>query len=177
MRHVLLILAAASLAACGGPTGPVSSSYTPLEADQVLLGVDHSITMNGVRQALLRSDTTLMYNDSSMVYLRGVTLEIYAEDGALRATLTSRRGALDQLTRRMIATGEVLLEVQGALGRTVWTEELHYDPQQKRIWSDVFTRTRTPRGEEIRGDGFTSDEQFENFRIRNPAGSGLRIEF
>jgi LPS export ABC transporter protein LptC len=177
MRTVILILLAAVVAACGGPTGPVNANYRSLEADQVLFGVDHSITVSGVRQALLRSDTTLMYNDSSMVHLRGVNLEIYAEDGSLRATLTSERGALDQASRRMIATGTVVLVVRGEAGRTVWTEELHYDPAQKRIWSDVFTRTRTDRGEEITGDGFSSDEQFQNFRIRNPAGTGLRIEF
>jgi LPS export ABC transporter protein LptC len=173
----LLIALLVGVSACGGPTGPVNEQYESLPADQVTFGVEHTITVSGVRQALLRSDTVLMYNDSSMVHLRGVNLDIYTEDGALRATLTSLSGELDNSTRRMIARGNVVLVVQGPQGRTVWTEELHYDPQQKRIWSDVRTRTRTARGDELTGDGFTSDEQFQNFDIRAPRGSGLRIEF
>jgi LPS export ABC transporter protein LptC len=174
---VLLITLSGSLVACGGPTGPVNEHYESLPADQVTFGVEHTITVSGVRQALLRSDTVLMYNDSSMVQLRGVNLDIYTEEGTLRATLTALSGALDNSTRRMIARGNVVLVVQGPQGRTVWTEELHYDPQQKRIWSDVRTRTRTQRGDELTGDGFSSDEQFQNFDIRSPRGSGLRIEF
>jgi LPS export ABC transporter protein LptC len=177
MRTLSLALVAGLLAGCGGPTGPVNDAYESLPADQMFFGVDHSITLAGVRQAQLHSDTTLMFNDSSMVQLRGVNLQIYAEDGSLRATLTSRAGALDQTTRRMVARGEVVLIVQGEQGRTVWTEELHYDPDQKRIWSDVQTRTRTVRGDELTGDGFSSDDQFQNFRVVRPRGSGLRIEF
>jgi LPS export ABC transporter protein LptC len=177
MKPLILVLLACVLAACGGPTGPVNEHYESLPADQMFFGVDHSITVGGIRQALLRSDTTLMFNDSAMVALRGVNLEIYTEDGSLRATLTSLTGELDQASRRMVSRGSVVLVVHGPQGRTVWTEELHYDPQQKRIWSDVQTRTRTDRGEELTGDGFSSDEQFQNFRIQNPRGTGLRIEF
>jgi LPS export ABC transporter protein LptC len=170
-------LAALVLGACDGATEPGSSDYESLPADNILMGVDHAVTVDGVRRSLLRSDTTLVFNDSAMVHLRGVNLEIYADDGQLRATLTSLAGALNQATNRMIARGNVVLVVRGEQGRTVWTEELHYDPAQKRIWSDVLTRTRTDRGEELTGDGFSSDEEFRNFQIQRPRGEGLRIEF
>jgi LPS export ABC transporter protein LptC len=177
MRILILVLVAAAAAGCGGPTGPMSGDYESLPADQMFFGVDHTITVAGVRQAQLRADTTLMFNDSSMVQLRVVHLQIFAEDGSLRATLTSHSGALDQSSRRMVARGDVVLVVEGPQGRTVWTEELHYDPDQKRIWSDVPTRTRTQRGEELAGDGFSSDDQFQNFRVTQPRGTGLRIDF
>lgn len=176
MRAIILT-AVVALAACRGATEPANGFYESLPADQVLMGVNHAVTVDGVRRSLLRSDTTLVFNDSSAVQLRGVNLEIYSEEGNLRATLTSLAGTLNQNTNQMVAQGNVVLIVHGPQGRTVWTEELHYDPGQKRIWSDVRTRTRTERGEDLTGEGFSSDEEFRNFQIRQPAGTGIRIEF
>jgi LPS export ABC transporter protein LptC len=178
MRTKLVaLLALLVLPACTDATEPGSTDYESLPADNMLMGVDHVVTVDGVRRSVLRSDTTLVFNDSSTVHLRGVNLQIFADDGMLRATLTSLTGELNQGSNRMVARGNVVLVVQGEQGRTVWTEELHYDPQQKRIWSDVRTRTRTDRGEELEGEGFSSDEEFRNFQIERPRGTGLRIEF
>jgi LPS export ABC transporter protein LptC len=169
-------LAAAILVACNGTTAPVAQDYESLPADQVLIAVEHSMTNGGIRRSLLKSDTTYMFNDSASVHLRGVNLEMYTETGELRATLTSLTGELDQNTNRMVARGNVVLTVRGANGRTVWSEELHYDPQQGRMWSDVPTRTRTVDGQEMSGDAFTSDDSFSNFRVTNVRGT-TRIQF
>jgi LPS export ABC transporter protein LptC len=178
MRSFLIVaLAATSFAACNGTTAPVSDDYESLPADQVLMGVEHAMTNNGVRRSLLKSDTTYMFNDSAAVHLRGVNLEMYTETGTLQATLTSKSGELDQNTNRMVARGDVYLVVRGANGRQVWTEELYYDPSQGRIWSDVPIRTVTANGQETRGDAFTSDESFTNFQIRQMRGTGIRVNF
>lgn len=178
MRAIAFVLVSAvGLAACRGPAEPANGYYESLAADNVMTGVHHAVTVDGIRRSLLRSDTTLVFNDSAAVQLRGVNLEIYGDDGNLRATLTSSTGALDQNTNQMVARGDVVLIVHGHEGRTVWTEELHYDPNQKRIWSDVRTRTLTERGEELTGEGFSSDEDFRNFEVQQPAGTGIRIEF
>jgi hypothetical protein len=190
MRTIIFAaIAAASLAACRGATDPVGDGYESLPADKVLLGVEHAITNNGVRQSLMRADTSLFYNDSAAVQLRGVNLEVYDPEGRLTATLKAVAGELNQNTSKMVAFGVdgcmqrpehegcVMLTVHGAEGRVVWTQELHYDPQQKRIWSDVTTRSRTQRGEDMTGSSFTSDDQFRNFRITEPRGSGFRVNF
>lgn len=177
---ILAALAATTLAACNGTTAPPTEDYASLPADQVFVDVEHAMTSGGIRRSLLKSDTTLMFNDSSSVHLRGVNLEMYTETGTLRATLTARTGELDQNTNRMVARGDVVLVVMGEDGRTVWTEELHFEPQaggQGRLWSDVPTRTRTQSGQDVSGDAFTSDESFRNFRIRNMRGTGIRIDF
>lgn len=178
MRTLLRTAATAIvLAACNGATAPVTDEYEGLPADQVLFGVEHETTAAGIRRATLRADTTLMYQDSALVDLRGVHLDLYDENGRLNATLTSRSGEMNRTTNRMVARGDVVLEVRGPQARTIWTEELHYDPGEKRIWSDVRTRSRTEAGEEVTGEGFTADDAFENFTIERMTGSGLRIEF
>ncbi|CAN5845009.1 hypothetical protein BH23GEM9_BH23GEM9_04170 [soil metagenome] len=174
---IIATLAATVLAACGGTTAMEHSDYEPLPADQVLIGVEHAMTANGVRQSVLKSDTTLIYDDSASIKLRVVNLTMYNEDGTVRATLTSESGELDQTSNKMVARGSVELVVLGAQGRTVWTEELHYDPTQRRVWSTVHTRTVTARGERLEGDGFTADDQFRNIEVMRPRGTGLRIEF
>jgi len=171
MKRTLLGLAMLLLTACNGSTGPVNENYQPLPADQLLMGVTHHMTVEGVRTAKLLSDTTLVFNDSAAIQLRGVDLELYSETGDVRATLTSTTGELDTSNNRMIARGGVVLIVRGANGRTVRTEELHYDPQSKRIWSPVRTCERPTGAGERCGEGFESDDQFQNFRIDRPSGA------
>lgn len=189
MRTIFVAALSALVAtACNGTTAPVDENYTALPADQVAFGVAYVTTDNGVRRANLRADTTLMYNDSSLIDLHGVELDMYDENGAHQATLTSLSGQLNRSTNMMIArgaaecdftTGEgcVVLTVRGAQGSTIWTQELHYDPAQKRIWSDVRTRRRLANGQIVQGQSFTADDQFRSINIRGLSGSGLEFDF
>jgi LPS export ABC transporter protein LptC len=170
-----LLLAVLLTAACNGATAPPVEDYQSLPADNVILGVEHRITADGVRRALLRADTALIFNDSSVTHLRVVHLEMFNNEGSLTSTLTSETAEYNTTTERTVARGNVVLIMPGPDGRTIWTEELHYDPQQKRIWSDVPVRMLTNAGEEMRGQGFTSDDQFVNMNIRGGSGTGLPL--
>jgi LPS export ABC transporter protein LptC len=179
MRAIIFAAAAAAtVSACGGPTGPVSDNYEPLPADQIFIGVEHAITNAGVRQSLLKSDSTLMFEDSATIHLRGVNLEMFTETGRLHATLTSATGELDQNTNRMVARGSVVLVVhEGANASTIRTEELHYDPQQRQVWSDVFTERVMRDGRRNTMDSFRVDDQFGNFQARGLRGDAGAIRF
>jgi LPS export ABC transporter protein LptC len=179
MRAIIFAAAAAAtIAACGGPTGPVSDNYEPLPADQIFIGVEHAITNAGVRQSLLKSDSTLMFEDSAAIHLRGVNLEMFNETGRLHATLTSATGELDQNTNRMVARGSVVLVIhEGANASTIRTEELHYDPQQRQVWSDVYTERVMRDGRRNTMDSFRVDDQFGNFQARGLRGDAGAIRF
>lgn len=189
MRRILIaILASGLLVACNATTAPVDDNYAALPADQVAYGVAYTTTESGIRRAELLADTTLMFNDSAVVDLRGVHLELYDEAGRHQATLTSRTGDLNRSTNKMVARGDgtcelssgagcVVLVVHGSDGSTIWTEELHYDPSEHRIWSDVRTRRRLANGQEFQGQSFTADDEFRNVTIRGISGSGLRLDF
>ena len=166
-----------AVAACNGATGPVTTNYESLPADQVMYGMEHNVSKGGIRSALLKADTAFMYDDSSSIQLRVVNLDVFDEHGAVRAELTSRTGELDQNTNRMVARGNVVLVVTGENGRTIYTEELHYDPNQKQIWSDVKIRQVFPDGRENTADSFRSDDQFRNFTAQGLTGSTGAISF
>ena len=139
-----------------------------------MYGMDHEMSVAGIRSAHLKADTALMFNDSATIQLRKVDLELYTEQGTVRATLTSVAGELDQNSQKMIARGNVVLKVSGANGRTIYTEELHYDRNLKQVWSDVHTRMVFPDGRTNTVDSFRTDEQFQNFTLQGLKGAAPR---
>lgn len=171
----ILAFALLALAACNGTTGPATSDFDKLPADQVLIGVEHATTVDGIRRARILSDSTLVFNDSSMVHLRGVDLETYDVNGGITARLTSKTGSLDTNTNKMIARGTVVLNITGSQAQVITTEELHYDPQAKRIWSDVYS-CQKKGAQQLCGDAFTADEDFNNVQVINPRGRNIRIQ-
>ncbi len=55
-------------------------------------------------------------------------------------------------------------------GDTVKTEQMFWDRNKERIYSDKYVSIRT-ENEILYGDGFESDQSFSNGRILNPKGS------
>lgn len=185
MRALVEIVSAAVVlgaAGCGaGSQGPVASEGAArMQADHVVVAVRHFVTADGVRQARLEADTAYIYEDEERTDLRKVHLVLYNANGQEAATLTSHEGELNPRTQKLIARGEVVL-VTAEGKRRIETEELHYDPSQARLWSDVPT-TMTEEGRIIRGDGFsadTPDGQLRNIRVTRPSGQlgEVKIEF
>jgi LPS export ABC transporter protein LptC len=164
-------------AACGGsPQEPVATGdFVPLPSD-IMTKVVFKPTTNGVQTALLRSDTVYMRRDSARYDLIGVDLQTFDETGRLSATLTSRTGEYSTVGQEMVARGNVVLVTTD--GRRIETEELHYDPNTRRIWSDVPTTVHED-GYVMRGTSFTADDGFRNVNIPGYRGPipGARIRF
>lgn len=145
-----------------------------LPANNVLEGVVHMVTVDGVKQALLRADTAYLHEDSSTFDLRNVDLTVYDESGRQEAHILSATGVLDTRSNAMVARGDVRVTTREQ-DRRIRTEELHYDPDRNRIWSEVAT-TMVEAGATINGTGFTSDARFRNVEITGATARGLRIE-
>jgi LPS export ABC transporter protein LptC len=174
--HFLPVFAClALLGACDDSTAPLTGEYEPLPADQVLMNFDYLFTSDGVRRAHLQADTAFLFEDSAATHLRVVTLEMFNDAGTLTSTLTSEEGEYNTGTQKTVARGNVVLIMPDPDGRTIWTEELHYDPASKRVWSDVATRMLLNSGQELHGQGFTADDQFLNVDITGGAGTGLPL--
>ncbi len=173
-RIVLLI----ALAACGRGADPVGEGFQSIDADQVLVATETKYTSNGVVSAEAQFDTVFMYDDSAVAKVKGVDVRLYDSTGRQSATLTADSGRTDQNTKVMVALGNVVLIVLED-GRRIQTEELHYDSQTRRIWSDVHT-VQTLNGEVTEGlGGFQADDQFRNVQIIRPRGRvpGIGVQF
>ncbi|MGQ0813626.1 MAG: LPS export ABC transporter periplasmic protein LptC [Gemmatimonadota bacterium] len=172
------VLALMLIGACGQqPADPAGADFKPLPADQVIVGFQQYVSENGLSKAILHGDTAFVYEDSSVAHVKDVNLVLYDEAGQVSARLTSKAGRLSTLTQAMTATGSVVLVTEQDK-RTIETEELHYDPNTHRVWSNVRTVQRH-QGGVLTGTGFEADDKFYNVRITGArsSGGGLRIDF
>ena len=171
-----LLVACLGLAACETQAEPpvASRDVANMDADQVMFGVEHFVTGNGVVRGVLRSDTAFMYEDSALVRIRPVNLTLFDEQGDTAGTVIALSGVLNTRTQVMVATGDVV--VQEVAGDRIETEELHFDPNRDRVWSEVAT-TIHRGGSVLRGTGFTSNTQLTDTRLDAPTGSVEGLEF
>lgn len=174
----LTLCAAAIAAGCAGPQEPAAAAdQQQLPADKIMTGVNHSITVDGVRSALGQFDTVFVYDETSTLRISGVEMEMYSTIGSLTGTLTSRAGELNQATNAMVARDNVRLVLE-ADSSIIETEELHYDPNTHRVWSTVTT-TRRKDDCVLTADGFTADDQFRRIEYDRQRGCvpGIQVQF
>jgi LPS export ABC transporter protein LptC len=166
LRAFALFFMTLATAACGSEaTLPQSAAVGEMPADNVIDGLSHNLTRNGVRASALRADTAHLYQQQRRMELQGVHLTFYSEAGLQTGTLTSDTGDYHTGTRSFVARGNVVLITQGPQGtRRLTTEELHYDVPGDQLWSDVpFTLEEA--GRTTRGTSFRSDSQFETWSV------------
>lgn len=179
MRRAILLgmMVAAGATACRKVSDEplVGSDLLELRTNQVVIGLEHFVTVDGVRRAHLIADTALFVEDSTVVDLVTVHLAFYAGDGQISSVLTSDRGRYDWDTGDMTGIGHVVV-LDPATARRLETSVLHYDNRRDRIWSDSLTRVFEPDGTQLEGVAFESDPgldhvNLESARLRKP-GSG-----
>jgi len=164
---VISVLAAVTVA-CGGVTSaPTGEGYEDLPADQIMIDVTHNPTSDGVRSAIGQYDTVYVFADSSLYHVKGVNLRTFDPEGRQSATIKSDSGTLNQATDAMIARGHVVLVTENNC--TIQTEELHYDPNSRQIWSDVATRFEFG-GRVTTADRFRADDAFRNINASGVSG-------
>ncbi len=152
----------------------VRSTQLPDSADQILFSVTVHLTDGGIRRADLKSDTALMYDQSTRTELRGVSAVFFTPTGVQDATLTSREGTYNMRLGTMSARGDVV--VNSTSGRRLTTPELKYDPGRNEVSSDSAFRLTMPDGRVLSGIGFLSDPDLNSIRIlKNPRASGQRV--
>jgi LPS export ABC transporter protein LptC len=157
-RTCVLLLAAA--AACGGSVEPpTGEGYTELTADNIMIGVSTTATSDGVRSATGTYDTVFVYNDSASYRVKGVHQQLFDSNGLPSATIRADSGVLNTITDATIARGKVVLITR--TGCQIETEELHYDAQNRSVWSDVHTRFLIS-GKVTTAETFRADDGFNN---------------
>lgn len=150
-------------------TPVASEELRSLDADNVAYGIRFHVTREGVREGTLTADTAFMYQDSSFAALRNLHLVTFTQTGEPKGEVTAVRGGLYTETNRMWARGDVVLLIHED-GRRVETEELHYDPNRDRIWSDTAT-VLIQDGERFEGSSFESDLDFTNVVVHRGRGT------
>ena len=168
-----LIAAAILLAGCQEMNVGPGSDLPELQADRVMIDMEHYASQNAIRRARLHADTALVFDDSASIQLRGMQVSVFDASGASSGTVTANGGSINTQTDAMVARGNVVLTTTGE-GKTITTEELHYDPQSGRMWSDVQTRIRNADGTEQVAQSMTAtivEGRFTSFNARGASGT------
>jgi LPS export ABC transporter protein LptC len=174
-----LMLTLVTLGGCQEMKLGPGSDLPELQADRVMIDMEHFASQNAIRRARLHADTALVFEDSAAIQLRGMQVSVFDAAGASSGTVTANGGSINTRTDAMIARGNVVLTTVNE-GRTITTEELHYDPQSGRMWSDVQTRIRNADGTEQVAESMNAtivDGRFTSFNARNASGTTRGIAF
>jgi len=173
----LLAAMASGIVACegSGTTPVVTTEELELGCDNLIDGdMTHNLTSQGVREAFLQAQRACLWENADTILVEGFRLTVYQTGtGVEQAVVTGDRGLLNMTNRRMRANGNAVLVIP-AQGRRIESEELFYDPQGNRMYSDSAT-VMYMDGRVVEGSGFDSDLQFENVLVRQfrtrPGGS------
>jgi LPS export ABC transporter protein LptC len=137
-------------------------------ADQILYGMEHYITNEGVRRSLVEADTAYVYETSQLADLRRLKVTFFDKGGVQTSIVTADSGTYLMRGGGMKARGHVVAITPD--GGRLTSEHLDYDEKTNSISSDmafVFDRT----GQHIEGNAFTSDPDFRNIVTKQPRGS------
>lgn len=159
-----LLLALAAAAACDSGEPPTTSA-PPDTADQVLFGMEHNLTVDGVKRVRVEADTAYFYQRTQVAELLGVRVEFYSDQGALTSTVTSIEGTYFWRTGNMEARGDVLAVTPD--DRRLTTTILRYDRAGDEISGPEAFVFDAP-DQHLEGDGFVSDPDFTNVVTQRP---------
>ncbi len=164
--HVLaasiLVLAAATACDTGEPP---TTGAPPDTADQVLFGMEHNLTVDGVKRVRVEADTAYFYQGSQVAELLGLRVEFYSDLGALTSTVTSIEGTYYWRTGNMEARGDVVAVTPD--DRRLTTSTLRYDRTGDEITGPEAFVFDAP-DQHLEGDGFVSDPDFTNVVTERP---------
>lgn len=167
-RSLLLIGLAGAGVACGEQTAPpvAQQSMLPETAEQLLYGVNFVLTDAGVRRAMLKARTMLMFDEGTRTEMSGVHTTFFTEAGVQNAVLTSDEGSYHVRLQTMEARGNVVVVTTD--GRKLETPQLRYDPSRNEVSSDSAFRMTDP-DRVTEGVGFVSDPDLTTIRILKAA--------
>lgn len=153
-------------------SAPGQGGFDDLGADHEGLAVSTDIREEGALRARVFGDTVHTWENSGRMVLFPVSVDLYDEDGGLTGHLTADRGELDTNTQQMTATGSVVV-VNTDSTRMLLTEELHFDPRNDRIWSDVES-TLVEETSRLQGLGFTATSDLRQIEMTGSTGETTR---
>lgn len=170
------LTAAVALGACGDDlnTPVADEQLQSMEADYVAFGMVSFVTANGIREGRVEADTAYIFEDTGLANLHQMNIVFFDETGRERATVEGVSGELNRETNRMVARGDVELFIH-ADSSTLESQEIYYDPELDRVWSDSTTTRIMKDGTVTSGTAFESDMSFENIRIENARGGVRRV--
>ncbi|MDI6780158.1 MAG: LPS export ABC transporter periplasmic protein LptC [Bacteroidota bacterium] len=134
-----------------------------------------TFTQEGRLVAVVKSGHIAVYEDKRETILsEGVRVEFYNDTGERTSVLTSEKGKVFDATRDLEATENVVI-VSDSSQTTLRTQKLSWTNSTKKIHSNEYVEIDAPN-EKIRGLGFESDQNLQNYKIFRVTGQVKNIK-
>src|SRR5437016_12689884 len=164
------LLVMSAIVGCKNGTRVTATQAALDSADQVLIGMTHYVTQDGILRARVQADTAYFYSGTQRAELRNVHVTFYDATGKATSTLTSKEGTHHWRTGDMQARGNVVV-IRDKYGGTMRTEVMDYNQARNQVSSDKSFVFDAP-DRHVQGEGFTSDSEFKNITSKRPHGTG-----
>ncbi len=101
---------------------------------------------------------------------KGLKVVFYDQNKQIKTLLTANY-AINYEDRRVMEVQNNVVIVDVRKGDTIHTDKLTWDQNRRQIFSSSPVTKISQDGSTLHGDGFDSDDNFENYTLRNPRGS------
>jgi LPS export ABC transporter protein LptC len=128
-------------------------------------------TENGNPRILVEAPETEYFQHAEEPYYefpKGITVFNYDDSLKIESTITANYAIFYEKKELWIARYDVV--AQNRIGQILNTEQLYWDQKSKKIYSEDMVKI-TSEDDIIFGEGFDSDENFDNWVIRKISGS------
>lgn len=125
-------------------------------------------TENGVVKLKVNAPLTKSYPNSEEPYTEfpeGITVFTFNDSMTIESQLTSKFAIYYDKKGLWLASNNVV--AKNRKGEVLNTEQLYWDEKKKIIYTDLMVTITTTDGVQY-GQGFTSDETFDNWEIKKP---------
>ncbi|HEX8547974.1 MAG TPA: LPS export ABC transporter periplasmic protein LptC [Cytophagaceae bacterium] len=148
---------------------PEAKKFVPYSGPTLQVkNIEVFMTDSAHPKILLNAPLQVEYENGNRYFPKGVKIEFYEANHEKSSILTSKKGRYNKQTGIYTVTQDVV--IQNLLEKKkLNTEELHWDPITKDIYTDKFVRIETPE-EVLTGQGLKSKEDFNNYKILKPTG-------
>jgi len=154
------------------PAGGATLATKNTLPDQESWNTTLIITYEGRKNGVLQAGHIQKYLKRKKTYIKdSLTVDFFDERGRHTSRLTARAGEVHDKTQDMMAYDHVV--VVSDSGVTLYTDTLHWDNQNKKIYTHTPVMFITAL-DTLYGDQFQSDSRLENYTIRNASGVSYR---
>jgi LPS export ABC transporter protein LptC len=117
----------------------------------------------------LSTAKNLKFSNQNEEYPKAVYVNFIDKNGVEYSSLRSDSGKYTKEKNLYTLNGNVFFNNR-LLNQSLSTEQLFWDPTNKKIYSNVKVTIKTPRESIVASGGMDASEDFSNYRLRKPKG-------
>jgi len=178
LRHTskaiaLLTIALLIFASCSRSNKQYTDAVTNRDSVPGLttFDVETLVSDSGVVRYRILTDRWDVYDQlrpSKWAFEEGVYLEKFSDSLTIDATVRADTAYYYDQSKLWELYGRV--HIENLEGEIFDTDTLFWNQDTERVWSDAFIRIEKANGTVVTGYGFTSNQQFTDYRIRRTQG-------